>query len=114
MKVVVLGSGVIGVTSAWYLAAQGHEVIVVDRQDGAALETSFANAGEISPGYASPWAAPGIPAKAVRWLFMKHAPLIMPPACRHGDAALAGGDARQLHGRALQGEQGAHGAAGRI
>jgi D-amino-acid dehydrogenase len=85
MKILVLGSGVIGVTSAWYLAAQGHEVIVVDRQDGAALETSFANAGEISPGYASPWAAPGIPAKAIRWLFMKHAPLIVRP---HFDMAM--------------------------
>ncbi len=79
MKVVVLGSGVIGVTSAWYLAQAGHEVVVVDRQPGPALETSFANAGEISPGYASPWAAPGIPRKALRWLFMEHAPLILRP-----------------------------------
>jgi len=79
MKVVILGSGVIGVTSAWYLAEAGHEVVVVDRQPGAALETSFANAGEISPGYASPWAAPGIPAKALKWLFMEHAPLILRP-----------------------------------
>jgi D-amino-acid dehydrogenase len=79
MKVVILGSGVIGVTSAWYLAQAGHEVIVLDRQDGPALETSFANAGEISPGYASPWAAPGIPMKALRWLFMQHAPLILRP-----------------------------------
>ena len=77
MRVVVLGAGVIGVTSAYYLAKQGHEVTVIDRQPGPALETSFANAGEISPGYASPWAAPGIPAKAVKWLFMKHAPLII-------------------------------------
>ena len=79
MKVAILGSGVIGVTSAWYLAEAGHEVVVIDRQPGPALETSFANAGEISPGYASPWAAPGIPAKAVKWLFMKHAPLILRP-----------------------------------
>jgi len=79
MKVAILGSGVIGVTSAWYLAQAGHEVTVIDRQDGPALETSFANAGEISPGYASPWAAPGIPMKALRWLFMKHAPLILRP-----------------------------------
>ncbi|SKB36770.1 D-amino acid dehydrogenase [Sphingopyxis flava] len=79
MKVIVLGAGVIGVTSAWYLAEAGHEVVLVDRQPGPALETSFANAGEISPGYASPWAAPGIPAKALRWLFMKHAPLIIEP-----------------------------------
>lgn len=79
MKIVLLGSGVIGVTSAWYLAQAGHEVVVIDRQSGPALETSFANAGEISPGYASPWAAPGIPVKALRWLMMKHAPLILRP-----------------------------------
>jgi D-amino-acid dehydrogenase len=77
MRVVVLGAGVIGVTTAYYLAKAGHDVTVLDRQPGPALETSFANAGEISPGYASPWAAPGIPAKAVKWLFMKHAPLII-------------------------------------
>ncbi|MES2666068.1 MAG: D-amino acid dehydrogenase [Pseudomonadota bacterium] len=80
MKIVVLGAGVIGVTSAWYLAQAGHEVTVIDRQPGPSLETSFANAGEISPGYASPWAAPGIPQKAIKWLFMKHAPLIIQPA----------------------------------
>ena len=79
MRVVVLGSGVIGVTSAWYLAKAGHEVTVVDRQPGPALETSFANAGEVSFGYCSPWAAPGIPMKAVKWLMMKHAPLILRP-----------------------------------
>jgi len=79
MKIAILGSGVIGVTSAWYLAEAGHEVTVLDRQPGPALETSFANAGEISPGYASPWAAPGIPQKAIRWLMMRHAPLILRP-----------------------------------
>ncbi|CAM5767736.1 D-amino acid dehydrogenase [Labrys miyagiensis] len=79
MKVAILGSGVIGVTSAYYLAKAGHEVVVLDRQSGPALETSFANAGEVSPGYASPWAAPGIPQKAIRWLLMKHAPLILRP-----------------------------------
>lgn len=85
MKVAILGSGVVGVTSAWYLAEAGHEVVVIDRQAGPGLETSFANAGEISPGYASPWAAPGIPAKAIKWLFMKHAPLILLP---HADMAM--------------------------
>ena len=80
MKVAVLGGGVIGVASAWYLTEAGHEVVVIDRQPGPALETSFANAGEISPGYASPWAAPGIPQKAIRWLMMRHAPLIFQPA----------------------------------
>jgi D-amino-acid dehydrogenase len=79
MKVAVLGSGVIGVTSAYYLAKAGHEVTVIDRQAGPALETSFANAGEISPGYASPWAAPGIPRKAIKWMLMKHAPLVLRP-----------------------------------
>jgi len=79
MKIVVLGAGVIGVTSAYYLAKAGHEVVVLDRQPDVALETSFANAGEISPGYASPWAGPGIPTKAAKWIFMKHAPLILHP-----------------------------------
>ncbi len=77
MRIVILGAGVIGVTSAWYLAKAGHDVTVIDRQPAPALETSFANAGEISPGYASPWAAPGIPMKAVKWLFMNHPPLII-------------------------------------
>jgi len=75
MRVVVLGSGVVGVTSAYYLARAGHEVTVIDREPGPALETSFANAGQISPGYAAPWAAPGVPLKAVKWMFQKHAPL---------------------------------------
>lgn len=79
MKITVLGAGVIGVATAYYLAKSGHEVTVLERQGGPALETSYANAGEISPGYASPWAAPGIPQKAVKWLFMKHAPLIIRP-----------------------------------
>jgi D-amino-acid dehydrogenase len=79
LKAVILGAGVIGVTAAHYLRRAGHEVVVIDRQPGAALETSFANAGEVSPGYASPWAAPGIPMKAIRWLMMRHAPLILRP-----------------------------------
>ncbi|WP_374633476.1 D-amino acid dehydrogenase [Paracoccus sp. (in: a-proteobacteria)] len=79
MKVIVLGAGVLGVTSAWYLAKAGHEVTVIDRQQGPALETSFANAGEISPGYSSPWAAPGIPMKALKWMFQRHAPLVIQP-----------------------------------
>jgi D-amino-acid dehydrogenase len=79
MKVLVLGAGIIGVTSAYQLAKAGHEVTVIDRQPGPALETSFANAGEVSFGYCSPWAAPGIPMKAVKWLMMRHAPLILRP-----------------------------------
>ena len=73
MDIVVLGGGVVGVTSAWYLAKAGHKVTLLERRDGVALETSHANAGQISPGYASPWAAPGIPLKAAKWLLQKHA-----------------------------------------
>jgi len=79
MKVLVLGGGVIGVTSAYYLAKAGHEVTVIDRQPKAAQETSFANAGEVSPGYSSPWAGPGVPVKAIKWLLMRHGPLVVWP-----------------------------------
>ncbi len=79
MRIIVLGGGVIGVTSAYYLAKAGHEVVVIDRQPGPACETSFANAGQISPGYASPWAAPGIPLKAMKWMLQRHAPLSISP-----------------------------------
>ena len=75
MKVLVLGSGVIGVTSAYYLALKGFDVTVLDRQPAVGMETSFANAGQISPGYSAPWAAPGVPLKAIKWLFQRHAPL---------------------------------------
>ncbi len=79
MKIVVLGGGVIGVTSAWYLAKDGHEVTVIDRNDAVGADTTFANAGQISPGYSAPWAAPGIPMKALKWMFQRHAPLIIQP-----------------------------------
>ena len=79
MRVIVLGSGVVGTSTAYYLAEAGHQVVVIDRQVGPALETSFANAGEVSPGYASPWAGPGIPVKALKWLFMRHRPLFIWP-----------------------------------
>ena len=75
MKVLVLGAGVIGVTCAYYLKRAGHEVVVVDRQSGPAMETSFANAGGLCPGFAGPWAAPGIPGKLARWMLARHAPL---------------------------------------
>jgi len=75
MRVVVLGSGVVGVASAWYLRQAGHDVTVIDRQPGPAQETSAGNAGQISPGYAAPWAAPGVPLKAIKWMFQRHAPL---------------------------------------
>ena len=79
MRVIVLGSGVVGVTSAWYLARAGHQVTVLDRQPGPGMETSFANAGQVSPGYSAPWAGPGIPVKALKWLMMRHRPLVLWP-----------------------------------
>lgn len=79
MRILILGAGVIGVSAAWFLTRAGHEVTLLDRRDGPGQETSFANAGEISPGYAAPWAAPGIPLKALKWLFARHPPLIIRP-----------------------------------
>ncbi|EOD56471.1 D-amino acid dehydrogenase [Aeromonas molluscorum] len=79
MNIVVLGGGVIGVASAWYLAKAGHKVTLLERRSHVALETSHGNAGQISPGYAAPWAAPGIPLKAAKWLLQKHAPFTVRP-----------------------------------
>lgn len=75
MRVLVLGGGVIGVTTAYYLAKQGYAVTVLERQAATAEETSFGNAGQISPGYASPWAAPHVPLAAIKWMLQQHAPL---------------------------------------
>jgi len=99
MKVLVLGSGVIGTSIAYYLARDGHEVEVLERQPGPALETSYANAGEVSPGYSAPWAGPGVPAKAIKWMLMKHSPLVIwplldPAMWRWGLAMLANCNAR--------------------
>jgi D-amino-acid dehydrogenase len=79
MKILVLGGGVIGVSSAWYLQEAGHDVTVIDRQPGPALETSFANGGQVSWGSGGPWAAPGIPLMALKWLFRPHSPLVLRP-----------------------------------
>ena len=79
MRVLVLGSGVVGVTSAYYLAKKGFDVTVIDRQPAVGLETSYANAGQISPGYSAPWAAPGVPMKALKWIFQRHSPLALKP-----------------------------------
>jgi D-amino-acid dehydrogenase len=79
VKVVVLGAGVIGVTSAWYLAEAGHEVTVIDRQPEPGLETSFANGGQISAGHAEPWARPGVLPKILRWVGREDAPLRFRP-----------------------------------
>ena len=79
MKVIVLGAGIIGISTAWHLLELGHEVTVVDRQPDAALETSFANAGQISVSYCEPWANKEAPLKALKWMFSKEAPLLFRP-----------------------------------
>ena len=75
MKVAVIGAGIVGITSAYELAADGHEVTVFERRSAAAEETSFANAGIVAPGYITPWAAPGMPRKVLSQLFSRHAPV---------------------------------------
>jgi|JI10StandDraft_1071094.scaffolds.fasta_scaffold328391_2 D-amino-acid dehydrogenase len=75
MRVAIVGAGIIGVTTAYELAADGHEVTVFERRSAAAEETSFANAGVVAPGYVTPWAAPGMPGKVARYLFSQHAPV---------------------------------------
>src|SRR6478752_8472032 len=75
LKVAVIGAGIVGVTTAYELAADGHEVTVFERHGAVAEETSFANAGVVAPGYVTPWAAPGMPAKVLRHLVRNHAPV---------------------------------------
>ena len=79
MRIAVLGAGLAGVTSAWYLARDGHQVTVVDRQPGAGLETSFANGAQISVSHPEPWANPSAPLKVLRWLGREDAPLLFRP-----------------------------------
>ena len=79
MNIIVLGAGIIGISTAWHLAERGHQVTVVERQNGAALETSFANAGQISVSYCEPWANREAPLKALKWMLSKEAPLLFRP-----------------------------------
>jgi D-amino-acid dehydrogenase len=79
MKIIVLGAGIIGISTAWHLLELGHEVTVVDRQSDAAMETSFGNAGQISVSYCEPWANRDAPLKALKWMFSKDAPLLFRP-----------------------------------
>ncbi|GAA0564899.1 D-amino acid dehydrogenase [Rhizomicrobium electricum] len=76
MKVVVLGAGVVGTAAAWFLSRRGHEVTVIEREPAAGLETSFANGGQVSPCHAEPWANPGTPKQALKWMFRADAPLV--------------------------------------
>ena len=79
MHIVVVGAGIIGTSTAWYLAERGHQVTVVERQADAAMETSFANAGQISVSHCEPWANREAPLKALQWMFSKEAPLLFRP-----------------------------------
>ncbi|AVT11578.1 D-amino acid dehydrogenase [Paracidovorax avenae] len=79
MKTIVLGAGIIGISTAWHLLERGHEVVVVDRQPDASLETSYANAAQISVSYCEPWANREAPWKALKWMFDKEAPLLFRP-----------------------------------
>lgn len=79
MKIIVIGAGIIGTSTAWHLLERGHEVVVVDRQGSAAQETSFANAGQISVSYCEPWANRDAPAKMLKWMFRNDAPLLFRP-----------------------------------
>ena len=80
MRVIVVGAGIVGVCSAWYLRQRGFEVTVLERRAGVAQETSFGNAGIIAPGYVTPWAAPGMPRKVLAYLFRAEAPVSVPSA----------------------------------
>ena len=75
MKIAVIGAGIIGVTTAYELSADGHQVTVFERRGSVAAETSFANAGVIAPGYVTPWAAPGMPGKVLGQMLRQHAPV---------------------------------------
>jgi len=75
MKIAVIGAGIIGITTAYELACDGHEVTVLERRGAAAEETSFANGGIVAPGYVTPWAAPGMPSKVIKHLFSRHSPV---------------------------------------
>ena len=79
MQVVVVGAGIVGVCTAWYLRERGFEVTVLDRQPAAACEASFGNAGVIAPGYVTPWAAPGMPLKVLSYLFRSESPVLFRP-----------------------------------
>jgi D-amino-acid dehydrogenase len=85
MKIAIIGAGIIGVTTAYELAADGHEVHVFERRNSACEETSFANAGVISPGYVTPWAAPGMPSQILKYLLQKHAPVRIKLPFKHGE-----------------------------
>jgi D-amino-acid dehydrogenase len=76
MKVLVLGAGVVGTATAWYLTARGHEVTVLDRREGPGLETSFANGAQISACHAEPWANPEAPGQILKWIWRDDAPLL--------------------------------------
>ncbi len=97
MRVCVLGAGVIGVTTAYFLSKDGHEVTVIDRASSAGLETSFANGGQISVSHSDPWASPENLRKVLRWLGDPDAPLAFKFSTKFRIVALAGVISSELH-----------------
>ena len=77
--VVILGGGIIGITSAWYLAQRGYQVTIIEKEQSAGLATSFANGGLLTPSMADPWAAPGLPLKLLRWMGREKSPVFASP-----------------------------------
>ncbi len=97
MNIIVLGAGILGVTSAWYLRRDGHDVTVIDRQPGAGLETSYANGSQISVSYAEPWANPGAPLKILKWLGTRRLAAAVPAERRPASVGLGPVVPRELH-----------------
>ena len=110
MKIVVLGAGIVGVTTAWELLRDGHDVTLVDRHPAAAAETSFANGGQISPSHADPWAAPGSVIRALRWMLDPAAPLKLVPSFDLAQLGWFGRFAANLQCPASRREHRTHGA----
>ena len=109
-RVAVVGAGVIGVTTAWYLREHGFEVTVYERRGGVALGTSAANAGIIAPGYVTPWAAPGMPAKLASYLTRAESPIIFRPSADAAQWRWIASWLRAMHDRALPAQPRAHAA----
>ena len=96
MHVVVLGAGVVGLTTAWYLRADGHQVTVIERNDDVASETSFANGGQLSYSYVAPLAGPGVLSKLPKWLLKRDSPVRFRPGVDLQQGCL--GNAKACHG----------------
>ena len=112
MRVAVVGAGIVGVTTAYELAAEGHEVTVFERRGSVAAEASFANAGVVAPGYVTPWAAPGMPGKVLAYLLARHAPVRLQCATGRRHPRLAVAMVARLQADPLPGQSQQHASTG--